>query len=380
VRPLPLVAPTRSGPGRGYLKQARQGWNFLEQAWRTYGNGTAYQKITHYGDRFQDSDECAWAASELLLATGEAQYAQYLLNHFQPQDPATRFWGWMRLCEGYGCALRQLALAAPVAQLTPEYQQAVRAEVLGWADDLTQASQGCAYALALPFPSKRAVRAGWFFATDHAFDLLVAQRLQFSPPRQQALQSQLDYLLGANPNDVEFLTGLAASPRHIVSQFARNDERQLPPGGLLVGCIQEGNPERRWSQLSLPPDNQTASGYPLLQRFCDGFYLPGESTVDNQARALAVAAALSEPTPRWVPQELQVQRASTGDWSVPAARVAGARLTWEVPGELGQGLRFHPRTPNFPWLEVEAHWPDGRRACGRWAANDNGHPVEKPRP
>lgn len=360
-----------------YLKQARQGWNFLEQARQTYAQGSAYQKITHYGDRFQDRDECAWAAAELLLASGEASYASYLTEHFRPQDPATRFWGWMRLCEGYGCALRQLALAQPLPQLTPEYQQAVRSEVLGWADDLTEASRGCAYGLALPFPSKRAVRAGWFFATDQAFDLLVAQHIQYSPQRQQALQSQLDYLLGANPQDRCYLTGFPASPRHIVSQFARNDERQLPPGGLLVGNLQEGHSERRWSQLSLPPDNQTASGYPLLQRFCDGFYLPSEATVDNQARALALAAALSPPAPLWTPKELRFNRTASGDWSV---EVTGASLTWEVPGEVGQGDRFHPRSRDFPWLEVEAHWPDGRRAFGRWSANENGHPAEKPRP
>jgi len=374
---LRKLDPARAGR---YLKQARSGWDFLEQAWQTYGESKAYQKITHYGDRFQDRDECVWAAAELLLASDDAKYADYLHGHFRPQDPATRFWGWMRLCEGYGCALRSLALAKPPALLGADYHQAVQAEVLGWADDLTQASQGCAYGLALPFPSKRAVRAGWFFATDQAFDLLMAQRLEYSSQREQALQSQVDYLLGANANDVEYLTGLPASPRHIVNQFARNDQRQLPPGGLLVGCIQEGNPERRWSELSLPPDNQTAAGYPLLQRFCDGFYLPSEATVDNQGRALALAAALSPAAPAWHPQELPVTRGATGDWSVPPARVAGASLSWEVPGEIGEGLRFHPRSPDFSWLEVEAHWPDGRRAYGRWNANDNRDPVEKPPP
>src|SRR6266446_1376602 len=97
---------------RQYLEKAKAGWAFLERAIAKYGQDGAYQKITHYGDDFMHDDELAWAACELFLATGDVSFHQRLIARFNPADPATRRWGWWRLCEAYGCATRSYAFAA----------------------------------------------------------------------------------------------------------------------------------------------------------------------------------------------------------------------------------------------------------------------------
>src|SRR5262249_18389572 len=117
-----------------YLQKARAGWAFLERAIAKYGSDGAYQKLTHYGDDFMDKDEIAWAGCELYLATGEDSFNQRLLNAFDPADPDTRRWGWWRLYESYGRAIRSYSFAArngraKAAQLNSRFLRACEAEI-----------------------------------------------------------------------------------------------------------------------------------------------------------------------------------------------------------------------------------------------------------
>src|SRR5262249_22165988 len=144
-----------------------------------YGKDGAYQKITHYGDDFMHDDEMAWAACELFLATGEEAFHQYLLNAFKPQDDTTRRWGWWRLYESYGRAIRSYAFAAKTGrlkstQLAPLFQRASEAEVLAAADDQLDWSHKSAYGTSFPTETKRFRGGGWYFSLDQAFDLAVA--------------------------------------------------------------------------------------------------------------------------------------------------------------------------------------------------------------
>jgi hypothetical protein len=104
-----------------YLDKARKGWDFLSRAISIHGQEGSYQKITHYGDEFMADDELAWAACELYLATNEKSFRDKLLAWLKPSDPGTRKWGWWRLYEGYGCAIRSYAFAAKSGRIsTPE--------------------------------------------------------------------------------------------------------------------------------------------------------------------------------------------------------------------------------------------------------------------
>src|SRR4029434_1787458 len=81
-----------------YLAKAQLGWRFLTNAIARFGFGGAYQKIQHFGDDFTHQDELAWAACELFLATGDAQFQQKLVQWFpDPSSPTTFHWGWARM-------------------------------------------------------------------------------------------------------------------------------------------------------------------------------------------------------------------------------------------------------------------------------------------
>src|SRR5205807_8392296 len=108
---------------RGYLLKAKKCWSFLEQAIGKYGKAGAYQKITHYGDEFMHDDELAWAACEMFLATGESAYHKKLQEWLNPSDPAIRKWGWWRLFESYGNAIRSYAFAAKAGKMKREQLQ-----------------------------------------------------------------------------------------------------------------------------------------------------------------------------------------------------------------------------------------------------------------
>src|SRR5205823_3382333 len=103
-----------------YLAKAKKGWDFLERAIAKYGRDGAYQKITHYGDDFMHDDEIAWAACELFLATGDLGFHKRLIASFDPADPDTRRWGWWRLYESYGRAIRSYAFATKSGRLKRE--------------------------------------------------------------------------------------------------------------------------------------------------------------------------------------------------------------------------------------------------------------------
>ncbi|MGI8967111.1 MAG: glycoside hydrolase family 9 protein, partial [Limisphaerales bacterium] len=115
----PLFKALYPAEAASYLAKAQLGWQFLQNAWARYGREGAYQKITHYGNVFRDRDEIAWAACELYLATGNPAYHNELLSSFDPSDPNILRFTWVRMFEGYGCAIRSYAFAARTGRLLP---------------------------------------------------------------------------------------------------------------------------------------------------------------------------------------------------------------------------------------------------------------------
>src|SRR6185503_12405390 len=101
-----------------YLVKAKAGWQFLMNAIARYGKDGSYQKVTFYGDNYMHDDELAWAACELFVATGESQYHTKLMEFFpDPSAGATMRWGWWRMSEAWGNAIRSYAFAARTGRL-----------------------------------------------------------------------------------------------------------------------------------------------------------------------------------------------------------------------------------------------------------------------
>ena len=392
------LAQTGSSPGfraaypedaKRYLAAAKKGWEFLEAAWAKHGRDGAYQKITHYGDVYMDDDEIAWAATEMFVATGEDRYHQAMLKEFDPTDPKTKKWGWVRLDEEYGAAAEAYAFAEktgrlPAAKLDKDHLEKCRTELVARAKDALGWSRQSAYGTSFPEPTKRFRVAGWYFPVDYAFHAAVADQIAPSPEWMETAIGNLNYEAGANPNNVVFLTGLGSRrQREIVHQYAQNDRRVLPPSGIPLGSVQGGfaymdHYKKDLGALTFPFDGDADSPYPFYDRWGDSFNTTTEFTVGPQGRGLAAMAWLMGQT------KLKAQ-----PWRSAAARIEGvparvvvgqsfevslaaegldstkALVVWEARDQepfLGAKRTFTPTRAGPFWIEVEAQWPDGRRA------------------
>src|SRR5262249_20241731 len=153
---------------------------FLTNAIARYGKAGAYQKITHYGNDFTHDDELAWAACEMYLATGSAQYQQKLFEWFpDPTNPATFRWGWWKLYACYGNAVRSYAFAVrsgrlQASQLDANYLAKCISTITNSANDNLLWSQQGAYGSSFPNPTKAVRGAGWYFSASQAFDIATA--------------------------------------------------------------------------------------------------------------------------------------------------------------------------------------------------------------
>ncbi len=397
-----------------YLAAAKNGWAFLERAIAQHGKDGAYQKLTHYGNEFMHDDELAWAACEMFLATGDAAIHRRLREWFpNPSDPAAQKWSWWRLYEGYGCAIRSYAFAARTGRVKREeldrhYLNRCESEIIASAEDQLRAARESAYGTSFPSPTKRVRGAGWYFSTDRAFDLAVACQLEhprLNDPRPkylEAILSNLNYEGGCNPVNVCFLTGLGwHRPLELVHHYAQNDWRTLPPSGLPVGNLQAGfdwlEPyKRELGALTFPSDGAQDAPYPIYDRWADSFNVQTEFVIVNQARSLATLAWLMVQTPLkqqpWksasaqitgLPMQAKAGQRVTATLSVAGLDLAEARIVWEASGQepvLGRSFSFVPASAGPVHVEVEAQWPDGRRAFAQTSFTVLGAALSRPKP
>jgi len=378
-----------------YLQKAQLGWQFLTSAIAKHGKAGAYQKVTFYSDNWTHDDELAWAAAAMFVATGQAQYQAQLFQWFpNPADSSTFRWGWWRMSEGWGNAIRAYAFAAisgrlPQGALDPAFLAACKAQVVAAGDDAVTWSQDSAYATPFPPATKAVLGGGWYFSLDQASDMAVAYQIDPKPAYIDALVGAMNYEGGSNPVNVTFLTGLGLKrQRENVSQFSQNSRRILPPSGIPLGQVTAGfeylsNYGPELSELSYPSDSGTKNVYPYYDRWSDAFNVTQEFITVNQARSFMATAFLATLT-----------SSSGGSWSAPAATITvpstvaplgapitlsvkvsgleltGSRIVWEARDQqpaFGSTYVVTPVNNGDQWVEVEIEWPDGRRV---FAEND----------
>jgi hypothetical protein len=197
--------------------------------------------------------------------------------------------------------------------------------------------------------------------------------------------ANLDYDNGTNPSNIDFVTGLGwRREREIVSQFARNDDRVLPPSGLPLGSIRQVEPYLATYGTVLrtvvwPPDDDRRDPYPIYDRWSDSWNVQAECVTAQQSRCLVAAAWLMAASPRarqpWRAAPMRIVGVPLGGSDIGhpvTARLqcdgmdlSGAvRIVWERSGAEpvfgGPTLRFTPEKDG--WVEAEAQWGDGRRA------------------
>jgi glycosyl hydrolase family 9/cellulase-like Ig domain-containing protein/Big-like domain-containing protein/Calx-beta domain-containing protein len=384
-----------------YLEKAKLGWQFLMNAIAKYGKDGSYQKVTHYGHDFMHDDELAWAASELFVATGEEQYHQQLKQWFNPSDPATFRWGWMRLYAFYGNAIRAYAFAArsgrlPASKLDAAYLAKCEEQVVLCAEDQAKRSRDSAYGTGLPMETKAVRMAGWYFSAEHAFDLAVGYQIQPKSEFIEAILANLNYEGGGNPVNVSFVTGLGwKRPRDVVSQYAFADHRNIPPSGIPIGNFTTTTAYSELYKAELramdyPDDEGGTAPYPMYDRWSDSWNVIGEYVHINQARSLSGLAFLSTLTQAkdkpWksvnariiAPEQMEIGKSNTVTVQVEGKDLNGARIVWEArdtePG-FGREFTIIPKNSGDHWIEAEIQWPDGCRAFARHNSGADGKLV-----
>ncbi|MGH7969807.1 MAG: glycoside hydrolase family 9 protein, partial [Limisphaerales bacterium] len=375
-----------------YWAKALRGWQFLTNTVGRFGLDGAYQKIQHFDDDFTDHDELAWAACEMYLATGNAQYQSNLLAWFpDPTDPATFRWGWQRMAFCYGNVIRDYASAvssgrlAP-GQINPDYLARCINVITNCGNDLLGWSQDNAYGTSFPDLEKAYRGGGWYFSSEQAFDIAVAYQFNPTPLYLDALVYNMNYEGGCNPVNVSFLTGLGwKRPRNIVDQYSLNDWRILPKDGVPISNIIAGF-QPVWTYqwelmaLSYPPDSSDTAPYPYYDRWSDDWNVSTEGSTTDMARGFAATAWLAArtalATQPWgstnatliTPAGAQLPgQPVTVTLAVADTNLSAARIVWEAAGqEPNFGSLSYTFTPGAQpsnyWVEAEVQWPDGRRA------------------
>jgi hypothetical protein len=371
-----------------YLDRARKGWDFLQAAFAKHGRDGSYQKITHYGDYFMHDDEIAWAAAEMYLATGEAKYHNELLANFDPASSATKRWGWWRMFESYGCAIRSYAFAARTGRLNASQLNATflgkcEAEIRAAAADQTRFAAMNAYGTSFPEPNKPFRSAGWYFSLDQAYDIAVGYQLDARADYMDAMVSNMNYEGGSNPINMSFITGLGwRQQREIVHHYAQNDHRILPPTGIPQGNIQGGMPylhhyKGELTALSFPADNANVAPYAPYDKWADTFNTTAEFVNPQQGRGLGVLAWLfartSVKSQAWrgvpgqitgLPGSIPAREQITARLTAPGIDLSQARIIWEARDQepvIASEFKFAAVNVGPQWVEAEAILPDGRR-------------------
>ncbi len=381
-----------------YLSKAKSGWQFLTEAIAKHGKDGSYQKVTFYGHNFLHDDELAWAAAALFVATGEVHYQQKLFEWFpNPSDAGTFRWGWWRMNESWGNAIRTYAFAArsgrlDLAQLDAAYLARCEEQIKLAGDDALNSSRQSAYGTSFPEATKRVTAAGWYFSLDQASDMAVASQLNPKAEYVDALVANLNYEAGTNPVNVAYVTGLGAKrQREIVHQWANNNRQALPMDGIPLGNIQSnydyvgiyGNSGNERAKLSFPTDATDTGGamYPFYDRWADTWNVSTEFIAVNQARSLISTIALAAQTKAvetpWKPSKTVSIVTPTGVAPVGAPvtlslnsaglDLAGARIVWEARDQepdFGSTYTIAPKNPGVQWVEVQITWADGRRMVG----------------
>jgi hypothetical protein len=387
-----------------YLAKAKAGWNFLASAIAKHGKDGSYQKVTFYGDHWMHDDELAWAAAEMYLATGEAQYHQKLKEWFpNPTDSSTYHWGWIKMSESWGNAIRSYAFAARTGrlaanQLDAAYLAACESQVKAAGQDVLSRSSKSAYGTALADEEKSYLGVGWYFTLDKASDMAAAYQLDPKPEYIDALVGNMNYEGGSNPVNVTYIAGLGLKrPREMVNQYAQGDRRVLPPSGIPWGTLYTawsylenyGAQGNELLKLSFPSDETSAAmKYPVYDRWADAFNLTAEFITVNQARGLRTLALIASQTAAkdgaWKPTTTAriVVPTATVEVGLPVTLtldsagldLSGARIVWEARDQdpdFGSTFVVTPKNAGAQWVEVEITWADGRRIVGASTFNAN---------
>lgn len=270
-----------------YLVAAQKAWGYLEtvkeyqfdyQDGDNKGSGPyMYNETDNDEALLYDWDDRLWAASELLITTGEETYKQYLattlpdapLNVFEWKDPSSM-------------AFTHI-LFHPKMPNSEKWRELAKNKVLEHAESLLENIAESGYHVA----NKRFVWSSNKLAAEEGVILVYAYRLTGNASYLNAAIEQLDYLLGRNHFNQSFVTGIGTHPVNNPSHLYLSAVHGKLPG-LLVG-----GPNQK-EQSGIAPKFQGLLSYADDSRS----YATNEYAIDLNASLISLLGLLlSTPYP-----------------------------------------------------------------------------------
>ena len=278
-------------PGRSarYLAAAEAAWRWAEAHPKVLYQQPADILTGGYGDK-NVSDEIAWAASELLIATGKDAYRARALaapaasaagaaEQLAPGWANVDMLGWISLAQQ---SLHRTGALPKDADTGP-----ARKRLLAVADQLAARWKASPYRVSMG--RKDFVWGSNSAILNQAMMLAAAYRIEPRPDYLNAAQSALDYVLGRNGPGMSFVTGFgAASPLHPHHRPSEADGVAAPVPGWLVGGPNPGQQDKAGCPAGAYPSALPALSW--LDDVCS--YASNEVAINWNAPLVYVAAAL----------------------------------------------------------------------------------------
>lgn len=208
-----------------YREAAVAAWRWAEANPQVVFTNPKDVHTGEYGDT-DFADERAWAAAELFITTGDQVY----YRAFKAAGAGAGVPSW-----GYVAPLAHVSLAfhSKDSLSSKEYETSLDA-LVETADELEDRYRDSAYRVSMT--TEDFVWGSNSGAANQAFILLQAYRLTGEDKYRAAALGIVDYLLGKNPMDYSYVTGLGSKPpEHIHHRQSEADNVTAPVPGFLAG-------------------------------------------------------------------------------------------------------------------------------------------------
>jgi endoglucanase len=278
-----VYAPLQPQKSTLYLTAARRAWDYLQTQstmkvdWVDGDDSGSGKYLASEIDTEPslkiDTDDRSWAAAELFITTKESQFDRY----FQQQLPNFDY----ALFEWKNPAALGIANYLSESQ-TPQSSQIkakIAQQILNRADALVKKVSTSGYHLA----NHRFIWGSNKMTATEGLTLILAYRLTDGTAYRQAAIDQIDYLLGRNPFNQTFVTGIGTHPvQHLHHIFARARKISIP--GLLVGGANNG------AQDGIAPKNRGLLSYVDDEKS----YATNEYAIDYNAELIALMSMVAD--------------------------------------------------------------------------------------
>ncbi len=277
-----VYAPLQPQQSTVYLKAARQAWDYLQTQptmkvdWvdgDDSGSGKYLESAIDNEPSLKiDTDDRLWAAAELFITTKEQKYDRYFLEHLPKFDYALFEW---KDPSALGIANYLSEIVTPKSS---QLRAKIAQQILNRADALVKKVSTSGYHLV----NQRLIWGSNKMTATEGLTLILAYQMTDGIAYRQAAIDQIDYLLGRNPFNQTFVTGIGTHPvRHVNHIFARARKIDIP--GLLVGGANND------AQDGLAPKNRGILSYLDDEKS----YATNEYAIDYNAELIALMSMVN---------------------------------------------------------------------------------------